>query len=266
MKAESFLIYGSDKKMTACYERIKSYGYGADILINYENADISRYNYIILPVPTIANSKINGTGISFNEFIDMLNDNQRIFCGNLDVSKYKNFYSYYYNEGFLIKNSRLTAQGVLKLISQNTDKDFKCLKVLVIGYGRCGRAICKLLKNCEMSVTSASRRIQTRIQAEDDGLTVRYLNDLSAVIDSFDVIINTVPVNIIAEDCISKLSQKNIYIEIASKPYGFDISRYDVFNFKYLLGESLSGRFTPVSAGYYIADTVLDILKEEVYG
>lgn len=265
MNDETFLVYGSDKKMISCYEKLKSYGYKAEILNSEVNFDISAYNYIILPIPTIANSKINGTNISLSEFVASVSDNQIVFCGNLNPSAYKNFYSYY-NENFLIKNSRLTAQGVLKLISMNVEEDFNSLKVVVIGYGRCGKAVCKLLKGCGMNVTSVSRRKVTRVLAQDDGFCTGDFDYLNNTIEHFDIIINTVPVNIIYKESISKLSQKNIFIEIASKPYGFDISEYDVYNFKYILGESLPGRFTPVSAGYNIADTVLDILKEAEYG
>ncbi len=266
MKAESFLIYGSDKKMISCCQRLCNRGFVADIIDSEQFTDICRYNNIILPLPTIANSKINGTDTSLSDLIRLLNSEQKVFCGNLDLSIYKNFYSYYYNESFLINNSRLTAQGVLKIITANVEEDFKRLKVAVIGYGRCGKAVCKLLKNCGMKVTSISRRKETMTLAEDDGVFADEINNLNRTIMDYDIIINTVPVNIVDRDSVSKLSQKNIYIEIASKPYGFDISEYDVFNFKYILGESLPGRFTPISAGYNIADTVLDILKEEEYG
>ena len=140
------------------------------------------------------------------------------------------------------------------------------MKVLVVGYGRCGKAVCKLLKNCGMKVTSVSRRRETKALAENDGIFVEDLTNLNRIISDFDIIINTVPANIINRVSVGKLDQKNIYIEIASKPYGFDISEYDVFNFKYILGESLPGKFAPVAAGYNIADTVLNILKEEEYG
>ena len=59
-----------------------------------------------------------------------------------------------------------------------------------------------------------------------------------------------------------KLTKQNLYVEIASKPYGFNINEIDKYNFRYVLAESLPGRFTAESAGAYIADTVTEILKE----
>ncbi|HCT17325.1 MAG TPA: hypothetical protein DIW36_08120 [Ruminococcaceae bacterium] len=59
-----------------------------------------------------------------------------------------------------------------------------------------------------------------------------------------------------------RLTSKNLYVEIASKPYGFNINETDKYNFRYILAESLPGRFTPTSAGANIADTVIELIKE----
>ena len=74
---------------------------------------------------------------------------------------------------------------------------------------------------------------------------------------------NTVPHNILSKKTMEKLTKRNLYIEIASKPYGFNINEIDKYNFRYVLAESLPGRFTPTSAGANIADTVIEMIKED---
>lgn len=267
MKAEKFLVIGNDKKMRACCKRLNETGYMAENFdSSYDFELIKLYDYIILPLPTVANTKINGTDITFEDFLSVIDKRQMIFCGNIDSSDLENFYSYYTNESFLLKNSRLTAQGVLRIISDNIEDDFRNIYVAVIGYGRCGRSVCKLLKNCGMNVSSFSRREETITLAEDEGFDAYSIEYMAEKISEFDIIINTVPSNILSKDDMSKLNQNNLYIEIASKPYGFDIKNTDVFNFRYILAESLPGRFTPVSAGNYIADTVLNLIKGDSYG
>ncbi len=264
MKGEKFLVLGNDKKMIACCKKLGIMGYESELFnssINLENFD-----NIILPLPTVANSKISGTDITLDELSEVLNGTQKVFCGNIDVSTFKNFYSYYYDESFLVNNSRLTAQGVLRLILDIIETDLLNLNAVVIGYGRCGKAICKLLKNCGVEVISVSRREESLIEAENDGIQTCHICNLTEATGKSDIIINTVPVNIISKECISKFNSNKIYIEVASKPYGFDINETDVYNFRYILAESLPGRFVPESAGENIADTVLKILKEEVYG
>lgn len=264
MTGEKFLILGNDKKMFACCNRLKDVGYTAVMYDNDKN--FTDYDNIILPLPTIANTKIKGTDITFDEFSGSLSCGQKVFCGNIDVTPFENYYSYYCDESFLINNSRLTAQGVLRLILDTVDCDMIELNAVVIGYGRCGKSICRLLKNCGFKVMSASRRKETINEAYNDGVKAVPINQIEEFVDNTDIVINTVPVNIISTEYISRFKSKTIYIEVASKPYGFNITQTDVYNFRYILAESLPGRFTPESAGKNIADTVLKILKEEVYG
>ena len=264
MKGEKFLILGNDKKMFACCNKLRRMGYIAemyDVGKNFEDL-----NNIILPLPTVANTKIKGTDITLAELTEKLDCTQKVFCGNIDAAPFENYYSYYYDESFLFNNSRLTAQGVLRLILDSIDCDLLELNAVVIGYGRCGKAICRLLKNCGFKVVSASRRKETLLEAQKDGVNAIFIDEIDDFVDKTDILINTVPVNIISKKYISKLNSENIYIEVASKPYGFDITETDVYNFRYILAESLPGRFVPESAGENIADTVLKILKEEVYG
>lgn len=264
MKGEKFLILGNDKKMISCCNKLRRMGYTAEM---YDNCkDFDRFNNIVLPLPTIANRKIKGTDMTFDEFKQKLDCEQKVFCGNINVTSVENYYSYYYDEAFLINNSRLTAQGVLRLILDSIDCDLLELNAVVIGYGRCGKAISRLLKNCGINVVSASRRNKTLLEAHEDGIKAVLINQIDELVDSTDIVINTVPVNIIKREYISRLDSNDIYIEVASKPYGFDITETDVYNFRYILAESLPGRFVPESAGENIADTVLKILKEEVYG
>lgn len=269
MKADNFLIAGSDKKMIECKNRLKNLGYEAVCFEGeafWENFDC--YNNIILPLPSISNGTVAGTGgKSLNYLKSLLRAEQRVFYSNIENITSNDFgYSYYYDESFLVKNSRLTAQGVLKIILENTEKDMFLLKAAVIGYGRCGKAICKMLNNNGFDVTSFSRNSKSKAFAENDGCNIKDISQIDLLISSFDIIINTVPHNIISEKGIETLSTDNLYIEVASKPYGFDISKSDIFNFKYVLGSSLPGKYTPVSAGVNIADTVIEILKEGKYG
>ncbi len=266
--ASDFLIAGNDRKMSECGKRLRLFGFEAKCC---EGEDfiksIPYYENIILPLPTVANGMISYTGIKIQELEKKLYEKQKVFFGNIPLNSFNECgFSYYYNEAFLIKNSRLTAQGVLRIITENTKKDFINQRVAVLGFGRCGKAVCKLLKNCGFNVTSFSRRYESRALAENEGLLSADLNEIDDSIYGFDIIVNTVPFNILSEKCLHLLTQENLYIEIASKPYGFDISKSDIFNFKYVLGESLPGRFTPISAGINIADTVLEILKEGNHG
>lgn len=263
MQADKFLLIGNDKKMRSCKNRLAERGYDALCCESDRvRGNLSLFPNIVLPLPTLANGKISGTGITVDEFNGFLNENQKIFYGNLKSNPFYGKAFSYYNESFLVKNSRLTAQGTLRIILENIDRDMHMLNIAVLGYGRCGRAICKLLKANGAKTVSFSRSAYSFASAEDDGLVAESFDRLYDRIHQFDVVVNTVPHNILGKRETERLTSDNLYVEIASKPYGFDINETDKYNFRYILAESLPGRFTPVSAGANIADTIIEITEE----
>lgn len=260
MQAENFLLIGNDKKMQSCQNRLIERGYRASCCESDEiEGNAALYPNIILPLPTLANGFISGTGFTIEEFSRLTRENHCIFYGNLEINPFGKNGFCYYNESFLVKNSRLTAQGVLRLVLENTEKDMYSMNAAVLGYGRCGRAICKSLQENGIRTVSVARNYNSFALAENEKLNTMNYEDFSGEIRKFDIIVNTVPCNILDRKVMERLTPKNLYIEIASKPYGFNINETDKYNFKYILAESLPGKFTPMSAGVNIADTVIAI-------
>ena len=268
MKTENFLIAGNDVKMTECKNFLVSRGYQA---VNCTDDEffkkIESFKNIILPLPTEADGVIIGTGTDIEFLLNAIQEQQRIFFGNLKTNPFgENGYCYYTDEAFLLYNSGLTARGVLKLISDNVGSDITELKIAVTGFGKCGEAISRLLVAEKAEVTVFSRSLASRINSQGIGCIWKNIIEINRLMTDYDVIVNTVPYNIISGKVLDLLSDKNMYIEIASEPYGFDASSVDISRFKYINGYSLPGRFAPESAGRNIAQTVLRIIKEGEYG
>lgn len=268
MKTEKFLIAGNDIKMTECKKHLESLGYDAiNCIDDVFWLQLNNYKNIILSLPTEINGVIVGTGEDINFLLKKVEQNQRIFYGNLKDNPFENNgYCYYLDKNFLEYNSKLTAQGVLKLIFDNIQSDITDLKIALVGYGKCGEAIGRLLIANDTDVTVFSRSLLSRINCEKQGCSWKNINEINSNFTDYDVIINTVPANIISSKAINSLTARNLYIEVASQPYGFDISEADLKGFKYINGYSLPGRFTPVSAGKNIAQTVMRMIKEGEYG
>ena len=260
MKDNYFLVLGKSKRMLACADRLNALGYAAVCREADEfEQSIKDFKNFILPLPSLKDGFISGTNLTFEHFCSLLTEDCTVFCGNVSLQSFPcRAFSYYENENFIAANSRLTAQGTLRLVLENTEKDMNALKIAVIGYGRCGREICGLLKSSSADVIPFSRRTE----AENDALKPDRTENISLRLNEFDIIINTVPCNIIDRDALRRLTQDNIYIEIASEPYGFNTEDADDFNFRYIPAGGLPGRFTPVSAGSIIADTVISMIKE----
>lgn len=267
MKNDNFLIVGNDLKMKGCADCLNSSGYESELCTGELLSKLSNYKNVILPLPTATDGIICGTDVNINDLSERLQKGQRVFYGNLNNNPFgENGYCYYTDDDFIKYNARLTAQGVLKLILDNIFTDITTIKICVLGYGRCGEAICSLLEKNKIDVTVFSRRRIPDRNSESFAQKWRSIYDINSVISSFDIIINTIPYNVISEEGIKSLNYKNMYIEVASKPFGFNISSIEYAHFKYIKANSLPGRFTPASAGKNIAETVINIIKEGEYG
>ena len=268
MKGDNFLICGTDIKMTECKKRLSEHGFNAVCLHGddfYRN--LNNFTYILLPLPSIVDGFIPGTDLSIDCLNKHLNDDQFVFYGNIDTDIFgERGFSYYYKDSFLDKNSELTAQGVLRIISDEFSVSLDTLKVCVVGYGRCGKAICRLLRSQDIEVILISRNNNSGRRADMIDVRTDDITQLEQTAVGSDIIINTVPVNMFSNECLKKLTCKNIYIEIASYPYGFDVDKVYNYDFKFIPAKGLPGKFYPKSAGINIAEAVIEILKEGKYG
>ena len=98
MQAEKFLVIGSDKKMQACRSRLNELGFEASCCDGESlKKKLPHYRSIILPIPTVANGFISGTGISVGELCDKLSKDQFVFYGNLGNNPFGEKGKSYYN-------------------------------------------------------------------------------------------------------------------------------------------------------------------------
>ncbi|MDD6276589.1 MAG: NAD(P)-dependent oxidoreductase [Clostridia bacterium] len=259
MNNPTYLVFANDEKMKICMRILNSYGLPA-VEADCENLteQLKKCTDIILPLPTVKDGFIAETTLTLQDLARLVTPEQRVYCGNIKNPEFPcKCLSYYFDDEFLTKNSELTAQGVLRIILENLKCDMNLVTVAVLGYGRCGKAISRLLARCGFKITSFSRRSESIEETKKDGFNAEKLEKIKDNLHRYDVVVNTIPFNIIDGECLSSLDERNTYIEIASKPYGFDNSKINEYKFKYILAESLPGRFTPFSAGRNIAETVI---------
>ena len=148
------------------------------------------------------------------------------------------------NEAFLKKNAYLTAEGTICLYYNEIKETLQGKSVLVLGYGRIGKYLSKMLKNQGAIVLVYARRKEIKAEIELDGFTSIELDKIPANIDT---IFNTVPEEIFK-------NETNAHkIELASKS-GFKYKE-NVIN-----GAGLPGKMFPKTAAKYIYDEIKTIL------
>ena len=227
-------IISNDKRYYYLNEMLKNKGYESKICKIYDefNADV-----VILPV------KKEHSDLELFELFDRLDKN------TLLLSSYgKNNINYAKSEGFLKKNAFLTAEGALCLYYNEIKQTLFYKKIVILGYGRIGKYLAKMLKNQGAAVFVYARRDEVKTEIALDGYNVVELQEINDVLPF--AIFNTVPQEVFVE------RTDAFKIELASKS-GFKY-RENVIN-----GSGLPGKLFPKSAAKIIYDEIIPILTSK---
>lgn len=175
-------------------------------------------------------------------------------------------HDYYKNESLQRKNARPSAEGALMIAMEHTDITVKGMKALVTGYGRIGSILTDMLDKLGADVTVGARRDETLCELSLMGYkAIRLCGDsieLIEAVNNCDVIFNTVPSVILTEKVLNKVKNKPLYIEIASSPGGIDLTAARDVGLETIFAPSLPGKYSPISAGKYVFETICEILIE----
>lgn len=175
-------------------------------------------------------------------------------------------FDYYKVEELQQKNALPSAEGALMLAMEHSEITVHNMNALVSGYGRIGSRLAAMLLALGANVTVAARRDETICEAVLSGYNAIKINSAKGE-DwlngyTFDVIFNTVPEKIFNSGVLRKLQNKPLYIEIASNPGGIECSAARDIGIKIISAPSLPGRYSPITAGKYIFETISSLCIE----
>lgn len=160
-------------------------------------------------------------------------------------------------------NAIPTAEGCIALLLQNRTRTLWHSPVLVLGYGRCAAALAVRLAALGALVTVAARNSGQRALAESQGLAARPLEELSEYLSNFETVVNTIPAPVLGPNELAALEPGSLVIDLASLPGGVDLEAAERLKIRAIRALSLPARCAPVTAGEFVADTVLAMLYEE---
>lgn len=135
-------------------------------------------------------------------------------------------------------------------------------RCLVVGYGRIGKCLAKMLQGIGACVTVSARSLGDMAMIRAFGYKAVHTAELASIAGDFDLIINTVPHKVINESVIERINRETLVIDLASKPGGVDMDAAKKFGIRVIWALSLPGKVAPVTAGKIICDTVINIINE----
>lgn len=234
---------------------------------------ISSSKYIILPVPASRNKKVINAPFSNSDMVlsEKLFSNLKnkvVFAGIvsslIEDVKPSGLYirDYYQREDFLIPNALLTAEGAVSIALKEYGKSIFSSRCLVVGFGRIGKILAKLLKNMGAKVTVSARSVKDVSLAKISGFETTNVSKINEKAD-FDLIFNTVPALVLNEDVLGYLSSARMIIDLASSPGGTDKLAAEKLGIKLIPALGIPGKCFPEAAGEIIADVIYKMIEEE---
>lgn len=159
-------------------------------------------------------------------------------------------------------NAVPTAEGCICLLMQLRERTIWQSPILVLGYGRVGRAVARRLQVLGAVVTVAARSPEQRAGARCAGCRAVDLTRLPQILPGFDAVVNTIPAPVLGRSELVCLPAGALVIDLASMPGGTDFAAAKALNIRAERALSLPARCAPQTAGELVADTVLNILEE----
>lgn len=232
------------------------------------------YDAVILPLPYSVDGKnINAPlykqTIPVSEVFRNLSSKNRILAGRCDAkikAMSENYrimlVDYLCREELAMLNAIPTAEGAIQIAMEETPFTLHSSKCLIIGNGRIGKVLAKMLNGIGANVTVAARKKGDQAFAYAMGCESCSISDLDARIADYDVIFNTAPSMILDYHLLSKLKKNVLIIDLASKPGGVDFDEARRLGIKVIWALSLPGKVAADTAGDIICSTILNIIDE----
>lgn len=168
-------------------------------------------------------------------------------------------------------NAIITAEATVAEILLASKKSICQQKILVTGYGCCGKPIAFLLRAMGAEVTVAARREEVREEIRRDGFaavgfyTVKMDRDIIElpqdlnirdIATEIDTIVNTVPAPVITKEIIEKMSKESLIVDIASSPGGTDFVAAEKYGITAKLALGLPGIYTTTSSAELLKNAI----------
>lgn len=286
IKHKSFGIIGGDLRQIFMSESIskdgndvKIYGNSSDkIQTKNLTADTieevtKESEYIILPLPVTYDGKTLNAPFAKSEImLDNLPDKlagTTVFCGGVNPlssftleKKNFNLKDYYAREDFEILNAVPTAEGAIHLAISEFPGTIHSSRCLVVGYGRIGKVLSRLLKDMGADVTVSARKPSDLAWIQVMGYHAVNTNNLPSKLD-YDLIFNTVPFKVFGRENLLKCSYETKIIDLSSKPGGVDFELAEFLGIKAIHALGLPGKMSPSKAGDIIKRTIYNMIEEE---
>jgi dipicolinate synthase subunit A len=166
------------------------------------------------------------------------------------------YYTMMDDRGVQVKNAVPTSEGVVAYLIHSLPRTIANSRVLVVGYGVCGKDLALRLKLLGAHIYALVRNREKAWAAQAGGVTPGYLDDVAGA--RFDAVINTVPGRVFSDEMVANLGD-TLLVDIASAPYSFDMALAK--NKKSVLLPGIPGKYAVQTAGEILGEYIDCVLR-----
>lgn len=280
MTDKTILILGGDNRSLYLGEYLEKQHYHvcyyafnqADCYENLTEA-VNDADYIIMPLPltrdrvtlntalfddTVTLSDIYSLSVSGKMFFG--GQMPQSFCEELEA-RGAQWCDYMLLDELAVYNAIPTAEGVVKILTEELPITIHGMKCAVTGYGKVGKILAQTLKALGAEVTVFARKQSDFADAFTKSIIPKKFSSLSTEYHQFDALINTVPKRVLNANELDNINPECVLIEIASAPFGIDFQSAKEKAFNVIKAGSLPGKVAPKSAGEIIGRSILPIIR-----
>ncbi len=254
--------------------------YGLELcseLKNFDNENtledlLKNVDTIITSIPLSKNGKFINSAFTNEEILieDFfeLSKNKTIITGNI-TNEIKNCIKNNENniidilklEELAILNSIPTAEGAIQIAMEKSLKTIHGSKCLVLGFGRIGKVLSKMLYGIGANVYCEARKSTDIAWIESYKYNAIHLEELNKYLGDFDFIFNTIPYVILDKNNLKLIKKDCLLIDLASNPGGIDFNEAERLQLQTVWALALPGKVAPKTAATYIYKILKNIIK-----
>lgn len=213
--------------------------------------------HLLLSVPSFDPSGNIKGGFLLEDILKEIPDTVTVMGGNLFASALSKYtcVDFLHDPMYLAENAGITAHCAISVAMQQLKSTLQDMHVLVIGWGRIGKCLSKLLKSLGAHVTVTSRKPEDRAILSVLGYDALDPSRLNINLSRYRLVFNTAPTVVIDEAKSHFFRSDCLKIDLASKP---GILCPDV-----IWARGLPGKLAPETSGELIARTAVRLAFEQ---
>lgn len=212
--------------------------------------------HLLLDIPSFDTTGLLRDGSDLKALLRMLPRNVKVIGGHLEQPFLVDYHKLdlLKNPFYQSKNAAITAECALKAAAPYLNTTYSDSSVLVLGWGRIGKCLARLLRALGSNVTVAARKESDRAMLKALNYKAVDFPEISQELKRYTILFNTVP-NVPLHSDIIDSWQNGIAIDLASAP--------GLLGKHVIPARGLPGKYAPKTSGKLIAETILSLNKEE---